>query len=205
MKTTTVRLLALTLTVLAPIAANAEGGPGAIDAFRTLDGVISVSGDSDDRPDRDLQLRVDALVDVDWFSTQALGGIKHFAARCQTRCGEFTARMTRLVRANYLQHVQARRGGTMKYLSETVGKDSTVVHTRVTFPKSTTKAKESKRTVAVDYVMHKVAGKWRVRDIATDGVSLGQAYRAQFTKLYAAGGMDAVFSKIDKTLSGLER
>ncbi|MEM6992652.1 MAG: ABC transporter substrate-binding protein [Myxococcota bacterium] len=204
MKTPTFRVLALAFALLAPAVAHAEGGPGAIDAFRSLDGVISLSGDSDDRPDRDLQLRVDAMFDADWFAVQALGGTKHFAARCGKRCDAFTARMTRLVRANYLQHVRARQGGTVRYVSETIGKENTVVHTKVTFPKSTTNTKQAARAVAVDYVMHKVAGKWRVREIKTNGVGLGQAYRAQLTKLYAAGGIDAVFTKIDKTLTQLE-
>jgi len=203
MKITTSWCLALSLALLIPTAAHAEGGPGAIDAFRTLDGIITRHQEIADRPDRKLKLRVDALVDAQWFAVEALGGNKHFATRCAKRCGDFSARMSRLVRARVLEHANPRDGATTAYLGETVGKHTTTVHARVTFPKSATHAKQ--RTVTVDYVMHKAAGQWQVRDIKTDGVGLAHAYREEFTKLYAKGGIDAVFAEIDKTLAKVER
>lgn len=196
----TLCLLTLCAALLVPATSNAEGGPGAIDAFRKADSGISALLKDAKASDK-LRRRADALLDYRSLAIDALGGSKQFEARCGARCPEFVGRLTKIVRRDHLQSVKARRGGNVEYLGEKVGKSVTVVKTRVTLPASKARrVGKASRTQKIDYVMHKVHGAWQVRDIVTDGVILSATYRAEFAKLADAEGIGAVLSELDTRL-----
>ena len=191
--------LSLSLALLSPSLALAEGGPGAIDAFKGAHEEVTTLVDSGAKSN-EIQGRVDELLDYDWIATAALGGPKGFEKRCGDRCDEFKALLTKLIRENYLRRIEAKDRGKVEYLREHVRDKATKVDTKVTF---TDKEGET-RTVEIDYVMHKVDGDWKVRDIITDGVSLAKNYTYEMNKLYKDGGMDKIISSLEQKIAELE-
>ena len=162
--------------------AQAEGGPGAIDAFRKAQDDIIVAYDGG-ATGAGLQAKVDALLDYDWIAKAALG-----KAACEDRCD------AKLARNNFLKRLKAMDRDKVQYLTEHVGKDSTTVDTKVEFPQGDGALK----VVEIDYVMHKVDGAWVVRDILSDDVSVVASYEKKIGTLYQAGGIDAVITVLGK-------
>lgn len=196
----TIAALSLSLALLLPSVALAEGGAGALDAFKQSHTEVTALVDAKAKPSK-IQSDVDKLLDYDWIAQAALGGPSRYAKICGERCDEFKALLTALIRENYLKRIQAKDRGTVEYLTEHVREKATKVDTRVTF-----KDKDGKtQVVEVDYVMHKVDGDWVVRDIITEGVSLAKNYKYEINRLYAQGGMDKVISSLKKKLDEVEQ
>lgn len=191
--------LSLSVALLLPALAMAEGGPGAIDAFKQSHQEVTALVDAGSKTE-DIQIKVDELLDYEWIAKAALGGPKRFDERCTERCDEYQALLTKLIRKNYLKRIEAKDRGTVEYVEEHVREKATKVDTKVTF---TNKDGETK-TVEIDYVMHKVDGQWHVRDIITEGVSLAKNYKYEINKLYKDGGMDKVISSLQKKIDELE-
>jgi phospholipid transport system substrate-binding protein len=196
----TIAALSLSFALLLPVAAFAEGGSGAIDAFKQSHGEVTALVDAGAEPSK-IQSQVDELLDYDWIAKAALGGPSRYAEACGNRCDEFKALLTQLIRENYLKRIKAKNRGTVEYLGEEVREKATKVDTRVTFVD-----KEGKtQVVEIDYVMHKVAGKWHVRDIITEGVSLAKNYKYEINRLHVEGGMDKVMSTLQKKLEEVKK
>ena len=195
----TIAALLLSLALLLPTAALAEGGPGAIDAFKASHTEVTALVDAD-ADIKDIQAKVDQLLDYDWIAMAALGGPSKYAELCGDRCDEFKALLTTLIRENYLKRIKAKDRGTVEYLGEDVREKATKVDTKVTF-----QDKEGvTKVVEIDYVMHKIDGKWHVRDVITDGVSLAKNYKYEINRLYAQEGMDVVISTLKKKIDQLD-
>ncbi len=194
----TIAALSLSCALLLPSVALAEGGAGAIDAFKQSHTEVTSLVDAS-APTEQLQKSVDTLLDYEWIAKAALGGPKLYAERCTERCEEFEALLTELIRENYLKRIKDKKRGSVEYLTEHVRKKATKVDTKVTF---TDKAGETK-VVEIDYVMHKVEGVWHVRDIITEGVSLAKNYKYEINKLYKDGGMDKVIDSLRSKLDEL--
>lgn len=193
----TLCFLTLCAALLAPAVSNAEGGPGAIDAFRKADTGIRALLDDGKAP-RKARQKADALLDYRSIATDALGGPKTFKSRCAQNCPQFVGLLTKVIRRDHLRRLEAAH--KVEYVGEVVGKSVTTVKTRISLPAAKTKAGKAKRTQRVDYVMHKVGGNWQVRDIVTDGVKLSATYRAEFTKLADNAGIEAVISELEHRL-----
>lgn len=191
--------LSLCSALALPSTALAEGGPGAIDAFRKAHEEVTTLVDADGKQS-DVQAKVDGLLDYDWIATAALGGPKRYAERCADQCDRFKDLLTRLIRANYLKRIDNKDRGSVEYVTEHVREKATKVDTKVTFTDPDGKTK----TVEIDYVMHKVEGHWHVRDIITDGVSLAKNYKYEINKLYKDGGMDKVITSLENKIEQLE-
>jgi len=196
----TIAALSLSCALLLPSLAQAEGGPGAIDAFRKSHTEVTALVDAKAETPK-VQDRVDQLLDYDWIAQAALGGPSKYSELCAERCDEFQALLTKLIRKNYLKRIEDKNRGTVEYVAEHVREKATKVDTKVTFKD---KADGKTKTVSVDYVMHKVDGKWHVRDIITEGVSLAKNYKYEINRLYARGGMDEVITTLQKKLDSLE-
>ena len=196
----TIAALSLSLALLMPLAAAAEGGAGAIDAFKQSHQEVTALVDAGAETPK-IQAEVDELLDYDWIAKAALGGPSRYAEACGERCDEFKALLTQLIRENYLKRIKAKNRGTVEYQGEEVREKATKVDTKVTFVD-----KEGKtQIVEIDYVMHKVDGKWVVRDIITEGVSLAKNYKYEINRLHAEGGMDKVISTLQKKLDEVSK
>ncbi|WP_244923810.1 MlaC/ttg2D family ABC transporter substrate-binding protein [Enhygromyxa salina] len=171
----------------------------AIDAFRTKHEAV-VKLVKDKATDAQLQAKVDELLDYDYLANAALGGPDRYAQICEARCDDFADLLTRLIRENYLRMIRKAEKHPVEYLDEVAGKNDVYkVTTQVKIEKN-----GREQTVTVDYVMHKVDGKWQVRDIITEGVSLAKTYRYEINKIAKEQGIDGVIRKLQDKLDALD-
>ena len=188
--------LAVALFAVGPLA-HASGGAGAQTVLEQSHAKVIALADADAKPDA-IQREVDLLLDYGWIAQAALGGPSRYAERCAPRCDEFEALLTKLIRSSYTKRLSAKQRGEVEYLGEHVRDAATKVDTKVRFTTSAGKTK----TVEVDYVMHQVDGRWIVRDIITEKVSLVKTYTHDIHELYQAGGIDRVIEALEAKLAG---
>ena len=67
-----------------------------------------------------------------------------------------------------------------------------------TVAKSKKNAREE--PIAIDYVVRRVDGAWRVQDIVTEGSSLVNNYRRQFSRIIKKKGFDDLMRRMKKKL-----
>lgn len=188
-------LFALTL-VAAPATAHAGG---ALDTFkaghaRVVDLVKKGAASAA------IERQVDGLLDYGALAQESLGGPARYAERCGARCAEFEALLGRLIRENYLRRLRSDRAHAVDYLGEEQRARGTRVMTAVSYNKD---GKDER--VAVDYVMHEVDGRWQVRDIVTDGVSLARNYKYEFNQILKQDGIDGLIARLEGKLALLAR
>lgn len=188
---------AVSAVALAPSVSTAADS--AIDAFRAKhESVVELV--KADASDAKLQAKVDSLLDYDYLATSALGGPSRYATVCGSRCDEFSALLTRLIRENYLRMIRKAEKHPVEYVGQVAGKNDVY--------KVSTKLKVDKNgretTVEIDYVMHKVDGSWQVRDIITDDVSIVKTYRYEFNKIAKAEGIDGIIRKLQSKIDSLD-
>jgi phospholipid transport system substrate-binding protein len=173
--------LSLSFVLLSP-QSLAEGGPGAIESFKAShnEAIAMVDAEADTSQ---IEARVDELLDYEWIAKEALGGPSRYDEVCGSRCDEFNDLLIELIRERYLKAIRKSAGGELSYGEAEVGKDGTTVNTEV-------KTKGS--SVEIDYLVGKKGGKWKVRDITTDDVSLVSSIKKDTGKALDAGGMDQV-------------
>ncbi len=152
-------------------------------------------------PDQALQEAVDQLLDYKAIANLALGGKNRADRRCEPRCAEFEELLARLIRQNYLKRVRQADTGKVEYLGEEKRPRASKVTTRVTF----TNKDGASQQVEVAYVMHVVDGKWQVRDMITDGVSLAKNYRYEFGKILRDEGVDGLIARLETKLADLAK
>ena len=189
----------LTFALLLPAPAMAGGESGAKEAWtRAHADVIALMEQG--APEARLSAKVDSLLDYRFIAQTALGGAARYQERCGERCAEYEALVARLVRHTYLERLSAHERAKIEVLGEVVREKATKVDTRVAF----TDAEGRRRTISVDYVMHRVDGRWIVRDILTDGISLAKNQRYEVNRIYREGGIDLVIERLRKKLAELE-
>jgi phospholipid transport system substrate-binding protein len=191
-RTCSLSLALLTLFALTPELARA-GAAG--EAFKAKhDAIIDLV--NRDASDAALGNAIDSMLDYQYLAESSLGGPENYAEVCADRCAEFEALLTKLIRVNYLRLARQANAHPLQHLADEEGRNG--VH------KVTTKVKIEKngreKLMTVEYVMHQVDGKWQVRDIRTDGVSLAQTYRHEFHKINKAEGIDGIIKRLEEKL-----
>jgi phospholipid transport system substrate-binding protein len=209
----TLTALSLALAVLAPTAALAKpkdapaGAPGAtaeqsgksaMDTFRERHETV-MKLVKDGAKNEKIQAEVDKLLDYAWIAESALGGPTR-ANRCEPRCAEFNTLLAGLIRQNYLKRISKSDQGSIDYLGEEKRARATKVTTRVEYSKN-----GHDQELEIAYVMHQVDGKWVVRDIITDGVSLAKNYRFEFNKILQKEGIDGLIARLWSKLAELAK
>lgn len=180
-------------------AQEAEGGVSALDEFKRRHEVVLLLAKSK-VPEQAITAEVDTLLDYKWLADQSLGR-KHLPDdACEPRCAEFEALLTRLIRQNYLKRIAQAENGTVDYVGEERRARATKVTTKVRFTKDGTE-----QVLEVAYVMHVVGGKWVVRDIITEGVSLAKNYRYEFNKILREEGIDELVKRLETKLADLAK
>jgi phospholipid transport system substrate-binding protein len=179
-----------------PSVARAEDS--AIDAFKAKhEAVVALVKKS--ATDAQLQAKIDELLDYDYLATSALGGAENYASVCGSRCDEFEALLTKLIRQNYLKMIRKAEKHPVEYVGQVAGRNDVYkVTTRVKIDKN-----GREQAVTVDYVMHKIGSNWQVRDIITDDVSLSKTYRYEFNKIAKTEGIDGIIRKLEDKLASL--
>lgn len=191
-------LLAFALLVPAP--ALASGEPSAKEAWARAHADVMTLMDKGE-PQARVSAKVDALLDHRFIARTVLGGGDRYEERCGERCAEYEALVARFVRHGYLARLAAHERAEVQVVGETVREKASKVDTRVAF----TDAQGQRRVVEVAYVMHRVDGRWTVRDIVTDGVSLAKNHRYEVGRLHREGGIDLVIERLRAKLAELEK
>jgi phospholipid transport system substrate-binding protein len=179
--------IALVGAVLPTMAAEAPPG-SASDALRpAVDRVLGVLTDpalagEERRAPRRAALRaaMEGAIDFPDAARRALA--VHWAARTPEERVEFVALFENLVLDWYAVQLDTYGVERVVFVGETLDEDRVTVHTRGD--------SRQRRSVAVDYRMHRRDGRWLVYDVLVEGVSLVANYREQFntvirTKSYA--------------------
>ena len=114
--------------------------------------------------------------DVREAASRVLG--REWELRTAAEQDEFVRLFADLMERAYLSHVIARLNSEdairVNYLDETLTGDTAVVDTTV----------ESRAgTIPFQYRMARSSGRWMVRDVAVDGISIVESYRAQFARV----------------------
>jgi phospholipid transport system substrate-binding protein len=184
---------------LAPPEALPEGMPSALDEFKKRHEMVLLLVKTKVK-DEAIQAEVDKLLDYAWIAHAALGGKNRADKKCDPRCAEYESLLTRLIRQNYLKRITQADSGKVEYLGEERRARASKVNTRVTFTKD-----GQTQVVEVAYIMHVVDGKWFVRDIITDGVSLSKNYRYEFHKIMKDEGIDGLIARLETKLADLAK
>jgi len=173
-----VRLLAV-LVLLLLGAPPAWAGPPTDQLRASIDRVIRVLEDPDLRRDvrtaeRRAAVRKIAteIFDFTEITRRCLG--THWQARTPDERDEFTRLFTDLLERAYVGKLESYSGERIVYLGDAVADDTASVRTRLVTKQGT--------EIPVEYRMHRRDGRWRIYDVAIEGVSLVANYRAQFNK-----------------------
>jgi phospholipid transport system substrate-binding protein len=145
-----------------------------------------------------IQKEVDKFLDYKWIAVQSLGGPGRYEKRCEPRCPEFEALLTRLIRENYLRRIRQSDKGSIDYKGEELRRNGkkAKVDTVVTYDNN-----GSEQKVEISYVMHLTDEGWVCRNIITDGVSLAKNYRFEFNKVLRDEGIDGLIGRLETKLN----
>ncbi|MCB9701524.1 MAG: ABC transporter substrate-binding protein [Myxococcales bacterium] len=173
----------------------ASAAEGALDTFRTSH--TKVSSLLASRADTSaLQTEVDNLLDYHALAVESLGGAAQFPKRCEPRCDELETLLARLIRENYLRRLRSDKDHKVTFVGEEKRPRGVRVQTTVEY------VKEGRPVVVeVDYLMHEVDGRWQVRDIITDGVSLARNYKYEFNQILKQDGIDGLIARLESKLA----
>jgi len=189
--------LALSSLCLLGLARPAAAADGAMDTFKTRHGkVVELVKKRADVAT--LQKEVDALLDYKALAETSLGGPARYAAKCEPRCAEFEALLTRLIRENYLKRIRTDKKYELAYVGEETKPRGTHVITNVSLSRD-----GKPEVVEVVYVMHQVNGIWLTEDIITDGISLAKNYKFEFNKILKDKGINELIARLEAKLTEL--
>lgn len=143
--------------------------------------------------EKKIQSIFDQLLDYHSLAKQSLG--EYWDKRSAAEQKDFENVLERLVRNAYRKNLRKTLDYKISYKGESKAKEGYLVKT---VAKSRKNAREE--PVSIDYVLHKVGGKWRVYDIVTEGSSLVHNYRSQFRRIIKKKGFDELISRMKKKL-----
>lgn len=140
-----------------------------------------------------LRVLLNDLLDYPELSRRALG--EHWDQRSESERQQFVDLLRRLVERNYEGNLEQIVDFEVTYDRESRRGDLTVVHTT-----ARSRAQRRQPPVQIDYTMRQVDGRWRVVDVATDGVSMVDNYRAQFHRIIARDGWSELIARMQRRL-----
>jgi phospholipid transport system substrate-binding protein len=124
---------------------------------------------------------------------------RHWDTLSSKQHEEFTETLRQLVERSYLRQVHGSPNYNIKYeKEEKAGNEATVDATLHT----TSRGK--KVEIALEYRMLGKDGKWVVYDVLTDEQSMLENYRAEFNKIIAKDGFEALVKRMKKKLEEKE-
>ncbi len=97
---------------------------------------------------------------------------------------------------NYESNLERTLDYEVTYERESQRGDLTVVHTT-----ARSRAQRRQPPVSIDYAMRRVNGTWKVVDVSTDGVSMVDNYRSQFTRIINRDGWNELIARMQRRLA----
>jgi phospholipid transport system substrate-binding protein len=126
----------------------------------------------------------------DFLDTDALARLsaqKHLDARSPEEVAEFLRLFHEFFVRTYVQRLLLFDAPDFAFGAETVAGDEARVATEIV---------TARDRFAVDYVLHRTPDGWRARDIAVEGVSLAQNFRAQFDAAVAKDSFQGLLVRL---------
>ena len=183
--------MALALFVASP--ARAASPTGTLQAFFASANTILQSADPAqglDEPRRAIRLLVDRVFDYQEAAELVLGPV--WQTRTPAQQGEFVRLFADFLERGFVAMIGSKAsvasGVRVQYLGESVDGQSAIV--------TTTLVTRSGSDLPVDYSMLQWDGRWMVRDVVIEGVSLIANYRAQFTRVIRTSSYAALISRM---------
>jgi phospholipid transport system substrate-binding protein len=183
--------IALALFVASP--ARAASPTETLQAFFASANTILQSADPTrglDEPRRAIRLLVDRAFDYQEAAELVLGPV--WQTRTPAQQGEFVRLFADFLERGFVAMIASKAsvasGVSVQYLGESIDGQSATV--------STTVLTRSGSDLPVDYSMLRWDGRWMVRDVVIEGVSLIANYRAQFTRVIRASSYAALISRM---------
>lgn len=143
------------------------------------------------RPDAEVDKVFDQVLDYRILAEASLG--EHWAGRSPAEREEFTALLSKLVRASYRKNLKKTLGYEVTYQGTEKGKDGEVVRT---IAKSTKDARQE--PLSIDYVVRTEGGAPRIVDVVTEGSSMVGNYRSSFNRIMKKSGFPEVLKRMRK-------
>ncbi len=187
-------LLAFVAALFAlPATAAADSSPEAFVKSKQAElNALLKKGKSADT-DKKVEAIFDDMLDYESLAKESLA--KHWDDRSDEEKKEFQTVLKRLVRNAYRKNLKKTLDYDIKFKGETAAKKGVLVRT---VAKSKTNSREE--PISIDYVVHKVNGKWRVKDIVTEGSSLVRNYQSQFGRVIKKKGFAELMKRMKKKL-----
>ncbi len=143
------------------------------------------------KPDAEIDKVFDQVLDYRILAEGALG--EHWADRTPAERDEFTALLSKLVRASYRKNLKKTLGYDVTYKGTEKGKQGEVVRT---VAKSVKDARQE--PLSIDYVVRSEGGAPRIVDVVTEGSSMVGNYRSSFNRIMKKGGFTEVLKRMRK-------
>ncbi|MEC7519961.1 MAG: ABC transporter substrate-binding protein [Myxococcota bacterium] len=133
------------------------------------------------------------LIDYEALSREALG--EHWEAQSAEERQRFVSLLRQLVERNYETNLERILDYEVSYEGERRRGDRTVVTTS-----ARSRAQRRQPPVEIAYAMVQSGSDWRVVDVTTDGVSMVQNYRNQFSRIIDREGWAELISRMESRL-----
>ncbi len=146
-----------------------------------------------DTPDTKRQIGAvfDGMLDYDKLARESLAG--EWDGLNEAQRTEFQGLLKQLVQRAYKKNLRKTLDYAVTFKGEDDAKDGALVQTVARH-----KTDKRKEPISVDYVLHKVEGKWRVYDIVTEGSSLVRNYQNQFRRIINKKGFSELIARMRK-------
>lgn len=144
--------------------------------------------------DEALTAVLDGFLDYDEISRSSLGA--EWGTKSRAQQDQFASLLKQLVERSYTSNLERTLKFEVRYLSAEDSADTVLVKTEARDRK-----KRRSPPVAIDYVVLQTSAGFRVVDIITDGVSLVDNYRRQFTRTLKRESWGALIDKMSRRLS----
>ena len=187
---------ASTAPAAAPAAKSGPGTQAVKSANETIANLLKQKVAPGSKEEKDLAAKVTTSVrgflDIDQLGKRAM--IDNWSKLSKPQQDQFLQLLRDLIEDNYVRGLRANLEYQIDYVGETTDKDGNVV----VATKINTKRKGRPYVIAVDYVLVKDGDKLRAWDVKTDGLSLVDNYKEQFSKIIEKDGFDGLIAKMKK-------
>ncbi|HKY39729.1 MAG TPA: ABC transporter substrate-binding protein [Polyangiaceae bacterium] len=143
------------------------------------------------KPDAEIDKVFDQVLDYRILAESALG--EHWAARTPAERDEFTALLSKLVRASYRKNLKKTLGYEITYKGTEKGKEGEIVRTVAKHAKDA-----RQEPLSIDYVVRSEGGASRIVDVVTEGSSMVGNYRSSFNRIMKKSGFAEVLKRMRK-------
>lgn len=143
--------------------------------------------------DKQISTVFDGMLDYDSLARESLS--RYWDERTEEEQKSFQDVLKQLVQRAYRKNLDKTAGYEVSYEGESRADAATVVKT---VARSKTDSREE--PIAIEYVVRRVNGEWRVQDIVTEGSSLVVNYRRQFSRIIKKKGFDELMRRMKNKL-----